>query len=190
MLPLRSVGAAACRWSIACSSVNGASRRFAAQAASGWAMSGLDINLTRFDIVWTNVLQGFGFGLAYTPMMVLAFATLPARHMTEGTAIFNLMRNFGSSLFISAAVVLLVRSTATSYAVMSEHLSAFNKTLGFPGVLGGWTLDTPRGLAGLAGEVQRQAAMIGYLNAFTLFAVTAALAVPLSLLMRPVGRSG
>jgi glycosyltransferase involved in cell wall biosynthesis len=34
--------------------------------------------LTSFDVFWTNALQGFGFGLAYTPMTVLAFATLPA----------------------------------------------------------------------------------------------------------------
>ena len=36
----------------------------------------------------------------------------------------------------------------------------------------------------LATEIQRQAAMIGYINAFYLFATTAALAVPLAWGMR------
>ena len=86
------------------------------QALAAWSMSQLDINLTGFDVFWTNVLQGFGFGLAYTPMTVLAFATLPREQITEGTAVFTLVRNFGSSIFISITVVLLVRSTSVNYA--------------------------------------------------------------------------
>ena len=44
-----------------------------------WLMAQLDINVSSFDVFWMNVLQGFGFGLAFTPMTVLAFATLPAQ---------------------------------------------------------------------------------------------------------------
>jgi hypothetical protein len=40
----------------------------ACQALAGWGMANLDINLTDFDVAWTNALQGFGFGLAFTPM--------------------------------------------------------------------------------------------------------------------------
>jgi MFS transporter, DHA2 family, multidrug resistance protein len=71
-----------------------------AQAVAGWAMAQLDINLSSVDVFWTNALQGFGFGLAYTPMTVLAFATLPAHQLTEGSGVFTLVRNFGSSLYI------------------------------------------------------------------------------------------
>lgn len=159
-----------------------------AQAVSGFAMAQLDINFTMADVFWTNLVQGFGFGLAFTPMSVLAFATLQPRLMAEGMAFFHLLRNFGSSLFISLSVVLLVRSTVTSYAGMAEFISRYNKILEFPTVLGNWTLETPRGLAVIATEMQRQAAMIGYINAFYLFAVTASLAVPLAWLMRDTPR--
>ena len=160
----------------------------AAQSAAGWSMAQLDINMSSFDVFWTNALQGFGFGLAYTPMTVLAFTTLPAQQVTEGTGVFHLVRNFGSSLFISAAVVVLVRSTAVNFAGMSELITPFNKALGYPGVLGIWSLGAPGGLAALSGEIQRQAAMIGYINAFTLYAWTAAAAVPLAWLLRPPPR--
>lgn len=155
-----------------------------AQAVAGLGMARLDINLTDFDVFWTNALQGFGFGLAFTPMSVLAFATLPKAKITEGMAIFHLLRNFGSSLFISLSVVLLVRSTAASYSGLTEAISPFNKVLGFPGVVGLWNLESSGGLLSVANELQRQAAMIGYINAFYLFALTAALAVPLAFLMR------
>jgi DHA2 family multidrug resistance protein len=103
-------------------------------------------------------------------------------------AIFHLVRNFGSSLFISISIVLLIRSTAASYSTLTEHISPFNKVLAYPGSVGLWNLESQGGLLALAGELQRQAAMIGYLNAFSLFAATAAISVPLALLMRDVPR--
>lgn len=155
-----------------------------AQAISGFAMAQLDINLTGSLVFWTNFVQGFGFGLAFTPMSVLAFATLPVRQITEGMALFHLVRNFGSSIFISLSILLLVRSSAANYAGLSEFISDFNKTLALPEAVGLWTTASPRGLLAIAGEIQRQAAMIGYINAFYLFSITAAAAVPLAWMMR------
>jgi len=160
----------------------------ALQAISGFAMAQLDINVSSFDVFWMNVLQGFGFGLAFTPMTVLAFATLPPDRMTEGTGIFHLVRSFGSSLFISASVVLLLRSTSTNYSVFTEYLTHFNKALAYPEVLGFWNLSTPAGLMAISDEMQRQAAMIGFINAFYFFAFAAAAAVPLAWLLRDVPR--
>ena len=100
--------------------------------------------------------------------------------------LFHLMRNFGSSLFISASIVLLIRSTAENYANMTEQISPFNKTLDLPGVAGQWSTQSTDGLVAISGEIQRQAAMIGYINAFYLFTIASAIAVPLAWLMRKV----
>ena len=158
----------------------------ALQAIAGFWMAGFDINVSSADIFWSNALQGFGYGLAFTPMSVLAFATLPKEKVAEGMSMFHLMRNFGSSLFISISVVLLIRSSAANYSQLSESISPFNRVLQFPMVTGSWNVDTSNGLLALAGEIQRQAAMIGYINAFYLFAVTAAVAVPFAWFMRDV----
>jgi DHA2 family multidrug resistance protein len=156
----------------------------AAQAVAAWHMAQFDINLTSFGVFWTNTLQGFGFGLAYTPMTVLAFATLPARQLPEASGIFTLVRNFGSSIYISITVVLLLRSTAANYAHLSEFVSPFNPALPFARLPSAWDFATASGLARIAGEIQRQATMIGYINAFYLLALTAAVAVPLVWMMR------
>ena len=104
-----------------------------AQAYAAWSMA-FDINVGSFDVFWTNALQGFGFGLAYTPMTVLAFATLPAHQITEASGVFTLVRNFGSSLYISVTVVLLVRSTATNYSRLTEFISPYQQgARRFPG---------------------------------------------------------
>jgi DHA2 family multidrug resistance protein len=161
----------------------------AIQAFSGYAMAQLDLNMTQFDVFWTNFVQGFGFGLAFTPMSVLAFATLPTHRVTEGMAFFHLLRNFGSSLFIALSFVLLIRSTAENYATMSEKISPFNRTLGDPNMVGEWSMNTLGGLVALSGEIHRQAAMIGYINAFYFFTLAAALAVPIAWAMRDVPKS-
>jgi len=117
-------------------------------------------------------------------MTVLAFATLPASRLTEASGVFTLVRNFGSTLYISLSVVMLVRSTATNYARLIEIINPLNLSLKGPAVPPAWNIDTTSGLMRLANEVQRQAAMIGYINAFYLLALTAAVAVPLVCFMR------
>jgi DHA2 family multidrug resistance protein len=123
-------------------------------------------------------------------MTVLAFATLPAQKIAEGSGVFTLVRNFGSSIYVSAIVVLLVRSTTANYARMTEFISPYNKALSYPGLPSAWSIDAASGLLRLSNEIQHQAAMIGYLNAFYLMAATAAAGVPLAWLMRPGPRGG
>ncbi|MFM7302701.1 MAG: MFS transporter, partial [Alphaproteobacteria bacterium] len=154
------------------------------QALSGFWMAQFDINVTEAQIFWSHLLQGFGQSIAFTPMTVMAFSTLPAHQVTEGSAIFTLMRNFGSSLFISIAVMMLIRSSGENYARLGEFVTPYNKLLTLPNFPASWDLESASGLFRLAGEIQRQAAMIGYVNAFYLMAATAAISVPLAFFMQ------
>ena len=157
----------------------------AIQAAGGFWMAQFDINLTAFDVFWSHFLMGLGQSVAFTPMTMLAFATLPRHQITEGSAVFTMMRNFGSSLFISLAVLVLVRSTTINYARMTEFVTPYRKELALPD---SWSLETATGLLLLSNEIQRQAAMIGYINAFYLMAFTALAALPLACLLRTAAR--
>jgi MFS transporter, DHA2 family, multidrug resistance protein len=162
----------------------------AIQGGSAFWMATFDINMSEFDVFWSNYLQGLGQSVTFTPMTVMAFTTLPPHQITEGSAVFTLMRNFGSSLFISLSVLVLVRSTSINYARLTEFITPFNSAAAFPLLPPSWDPSTAGGIARLSNELQRQAAMIGYINAFTMLAFTAAAAVPPALLMRnaPKGR--
>jgi MFS transporter, DHA2 family, multidrug resistance protein len=160
----------------------------AIQAGAGFWMAGLDINLTDSQVFWSNLLLGFGQSVAFTPMTVMAFSTLPPRQVTEGSAVFTLMRNFGSSLFISITVLVVSRSTAANYSRLSEVITPYNKTLTMPGLPPQWSLDSVGGMINLSNEILRQAAMIGYLNAFQLMAFVALAATPLAIFMNRVKR--
>ena len=150
----------------------------AIQAVAGFWMAQVDINVTEADVFWTNFLLGLGQSVTFTPMTVMAFSTLPKDQITEGSAMFTMMRNFGASLFISLSVLVLIRSTSISYSEMSQFITPFRFGLD------AWSPETPIGLLQLSGEIQRQAAMIGYINAFLLSGIIAAAAVPLALFMQ------
>ena len=157
---------------------------FACQSVAGWGMAAFDINLTTFGVAWTSALQGFGVGITWVPLTQICFATLGSRYVPQGTAIFHFLRNIGSSIFISVSVALVIRSAQANYADLGRFVSPFHEAWTYPWARGLWSLDTTTGLATLSGEVQRQALMIGYINAFHLFAVTSALVIPLILLVR------
>ena len=157
---------------------------FSCHVIAGFAMAQLDINLTPWDVFWTNVLQGFGVGVIYVPMTIVTFSTLTPRQLAEGSALFHLLRNMGSSVFISLCVSLVVRSTATNYAGLTEHVTIFNELFRYPGLAGLWNIEGREGLAALSGEINRQASMIGYINAFYLYTFAAGAALPLVLFIQ------
>ncbi|MDG1885778.1 MAG: hypothetical protein P8J85_01130, partial [Alphaproteobacteria bacterium] len=113
---------------------------------------------------------------------VLAFSTLTPKLMVEGSGVFNLLRHFGSSIFISISISILIHSSALNYSDMANVMTPFNELLRFPTLTGEWSFEGLSGLSALSGEIKRQAQMIGYLNAFQLFAVAASVAIPFSFL--------
>lgn len=157
---------------------------FALQAVAGWAMWQFDINMTTWDVLWTTWLQGLGVGLIWVPLSVITFSTLAPESVPAGTGIFHLLRNIGSSIHISLSIALVIRTTKVNYAEMVEHITPYNETLTLPWARGLWSLESATGLAALSKEILRQATMIGYLNSFALFAVTALFALPLILLVK------
>jgi DHA2 family multidrug resistance protein len=157
---------------------------FALQGIASYWMAHFDLNVDEGSVFWSHYLVGLGQSTAFTPMTMMAFTTLPKHQITEGSAVFTLMRNFGSSIFISMAVLVLVRSTSINYSEMMEFISPYRRALGVYGLPAPWDPETSTGLSRLAIEVQRQAAMIGYVNAFYLMAVTGFVSVPLACLLR------
>ena len=151
---------------------------FLSQGVSGLLMAQFDLNVSIWDAMWTSAFQGFGNAYLWVPLTVLTFATLPAREMGEGTAVFHLVRNLGSAIFISICVGVVIHYTGVNYSVISEHISPFNEAFRLSGVAGGWNIDTLDGVARAGREVERQASMIGYINAFYLFSAVSFAIVP------------
>jgi DHA2 family multidrug resistance protein len=154
------------------------------QAYAGWAMAQFDINLTTWGVLWTTALQGLGVGLMWVPLSVIALSTLAPEERPDGTAFFHLLRNVGSSIFISVSIALVIRTTKVSYAGLVENFSPYNENLRLPWVTGAWSTESTPELMALSAEALRQANMIGYLNSFLAFAAISLVALPLVFLAK------
>ena len=152
------------------------------QAVAGLWMGSFDINLTSDDVMWSNMLHGFGFGLSYTPMAVLAFSTMRTRYLTQGNAIFALIRMLGSSVFVSLILVVFAHSVAEANLNLASSITIFTRDLIAPWTTALGYLGDSYVKARLAAEIQRQASMVGYINAFHLMTLVPLLTAPLAFL--------
>ncbi len=156
---------------------------FAAMVLSGvWLMT-FNLNVTFVELVLNGIVQGLAVGTIWVPLTVVTFSTLPVSTRAETSSVYHLLRNIGSSFFISLTVTQIVRSTAMNYEHMTELVTPFSRSFSLPWVSGAWNMDSVESLAILSKEMARQAAMISYLNAFGMYTLVSAAAIPLILLV-------
>jgi DHA2 family multidrug resistance protein len=153
----------------------------------GWslhAMTQWNADVGVADIIYTGIVQGVGLGFIFVPLSAIAFATLAPRYRNEGTAMFSLIRNLGSSVGISLVMTVLGHEVQQSHAQIAASITPFRDAFQAPGVPPLWTLSTELGRVALDAEVTRQALTIAYLNDFRFMMYLCLLAVPLLLLLR------
>jgi MFS transporter, DHA2 family, multidrug resistance protein len=151
---------------------------------SGAVMATFDFNVAPETVAWAGIVQGIGTGIMWVPLTTVSFASLSTRLMADGSALFHLLRNFGTSLFIALSFMVVVRSAQISHSEISQNVSPYNEALRYPSVVGYWDVGSLHGLAKLSSEVDRQAQMIGYQNAFIMYAAVCFATIPVLLFVR------
>jgi len=153
---------------------------FILTAASLWWMCQYTLVLSQGDIIWPGVIQGFGLGLVFVPLSAASFATLPGNLRPDGTAIYSLVRNIGSSIGIAVVQVLLVSNTQAAHQGIVSNLD-MNSPAIQNSLYGGGSASA---VTALNGEITRQASMIAYVDDFELMFILTLLALPLLLLIQ------
>jgi len=153
-------------------------------AIAMWQMTGFSLYMGMGPVISTGVLQGFGLGLVFTPLSIVTFSTLPRQILTQGTAIFSLTRNIGSSVGIAIVEALLVENTQIVHSRLVEQLRPDNPLARVPHMAAPFSLTDPSGLGALNMEATRQAAMVAYIDDFKLMMIIIIITLPLLLLLR------
>jgi DHA2 family multidrug resistance protein len=156
---------------------------FAITAFSLWQMMHYTLVLSQSDIVWPGVIQGVGLGLVFVPLSAATFATLSPQMRAEGTALYSLVRNIGSSIGIALVQALLVRNTQIAHASLATQVNAANPAVRDPMSL--YDMATQAGPALINGEITRQASMIAYVDDYRLMMLLTLAVIPMLLLIRP-----
>jgi DHA2 family multidrug resistance protein len=155
-------------------------------------MSGFTPDVSQGTLVRTGIVQGFGLGFIFVPLSTITFATLPPEFRIQGTALFSLVRNIGSSIGISIVISLLARNGQIVHADLAAQITPFNDALQLGTASRIWNMATVAGRAALNGEITRQATIIAFNDDFKLMMIVALTALPLVVMLRrtkPQGRA-
>ncbi len=155
-----------------------------------YEMTGFTPDVSRFTLLRTGIEQGIGLGFLFVPLSTITFATLTPEFRTQGTALFSLMRNLGSSIGISVVIFLLTRNTQAVHSQLVENVTPFNHALHMAAVPHVWNLATALGRAALDAEITRQAAIIAYVDDYKFMMLIALAAMPIVFLLRKAGAQG
>ncbi|WP_082621742.1 MDR family MFS transporter [Bordetella sp. N] len=157
---------------------------FGLTALSLWQMAGYTPQVTEWEIAIPGFIQGLGLGFISVPLTTMTFSTLSRGLRSDGTAIYSLSRNIGSSIGISVMQSLFVRNSSTMHASLATLISA-ETLMQHPDALSQtFDLHGQAGLAGLNALVDNQAAFIAYLNDFRLMLWMTLAAIPCLIFMR------
>jgi DHA2 family multidrug resistance protein len=152
-------------------------------------MAGWSLEIDSWFVVSSGFIQGLGMGLVFMPLNALAFATLDQRYRTDGSSLLNLMRSIGQSAGISMVTVFLARNIQQSHSDLAQHIT--EKTL--PGInlsqLDQFGVGSDAIMGMVDGMINKQAAMVAYIDDFYLMAWITVLVMPLLLLIqKPRGK--
>jgi MFS transporter, DHA2 family, multidrug resistance protein len=158
---------------------------FLMTASSMWIMTQWSLNMDWHWIVYTGLFQGFGMGFVFIPLNGVAFSTLPMRMRTDGSALLYLFRSLGGSFGISIMTTMLARNMQTSHADLAGHITA--------NALPAVDLSSTDRLGSLGEaalqlmnlEINRQAAMIAYLDDFKLMMILLLVISPMIFFLKP-----
>lgn len=142
-----------------------------------WLMSGWSPDMPMLPIVITGIIQGVGISFTIMPVNMIAFATLPANLRTDAAGLTNLFRSIGASIGIAVCTFMLARNIQTSHAELGAQITRMSvpfdldRITAYGGV-------SEAGMRMVDGMVNKQAAMIGYLDDFYMMAILCWAAIP------------
>jgi DHA2 family multidrug resistance protein len=155
--------------------------------------SWLNLQAGFWDIFWPQFVQGIGLGLLFVPLTTVAMDRIAPKDMGHATSLFNLLRNIGGAAGIAVIQTVLSRDRQEHFNVLGAHVSAYapSTQLMFQSLRSAFiargadvVTATSRANAALFGIVQKQAAMLAFIDGFKFLAVVFLVLLPLVFLMK------
>jgi DHA2 family multidrug resistance protein len=158
-----------------------------------FVMAGWNLQLDYRHAVYGRMLQSFGLAFLFIPINVSAFAYVPREQTNMGTGIINLARNVGASVGIASVTTLLERRTQFHMAQLGEHVNTYSAsyrnmasalTASFTASGSSAANAALRAEGMIYATIQRQAAMLSFVDDFKLLGVVFFAIIPLFFLLK------
>jgi len=163
-------------------------------------LSRLSLSVGYWDFFWPQFLMGLSLGLVFVPLTTISMSPIRKENMGNATSLFNLVRNLGGSIGISAVSTMQTRFQQRNINQLGSHvtpydLSARNMMHSLHAMFMSGGSDTVtanhQARAAMFGMVEQQASMLAYNSIFFILAGLFVLMIPFILLMRrPQAKGG
>ena len=164
-------------------------------ALGTWWLSLGNLDMAESNLIWPRVVQILGLGMTTVPLSTIMFRFLPADQTSSAAGIYALVRNEGGSIGIALSSTFLERAAQTHQAYLGAHINPSNPLAaraahalatvhGSVAATGSAADSAYAGLAMLYGQVQRQSALLAYMDQYRMFAYLLAALVPLVLFLK------
>jgi DHA2 family multidrug resistance protein len=156
-------------------------------------LSFLSLEAGPLNFVLPQIVIGLGLSFTFPPLATITVDPIPSEQMGYATSIIALMRNIGGGVGISAVTTLLARREQLHHMILSANVNAYNPAAsGYLKGLGSLMTRQGSGIVGahtgalqmLNGVINRQSAVLSYLDAFRVLALLFVLVAPLIWVMR------
>ncbi len=153
----------------------------------------LTANSVGYDFILPQLINGIGQPMVGLTLSQAATAGLSEDEIPDGTALFSMARNLGGSLGLALTGILIDRRTAFHVAELSQATTANSAAAQervaqiAAGMLHGGSdpaFATMRSLKAIAGEIQRQALVMSYIDGFWLMGIGVLVAIPATLFLK------
>ncbi len=152
-----------------------------------------------WDILGYQVNQGAGMAFMFVPLTTLTMAPIPKIETGYATSLYSVVRNIGCSMGVSFVTTWVARRAQFHQSMLVEHVTSDTPAVrhyvqqarqAFQAAGSDWTTATARAHAKLYSEVQRQASLLSFLEAFRIMGALFLAAAPLVFLMRRRSENG
>jgi DHA2 family multidrug resistance protein len=161
-----------------------------------FGMAGFDLDIDYHTAMMARVVQSAGLAFLFVPINTMAFATVPREKMGSATGLINLARNVGGSSGIAIVTTLLARRTQFHQARLVGNMSPFDPNYvqalaGTAHMLASRGANATQAAAQAQGMfygmLQRQSAMMAFVDSFYVLGIIFLAVVPLMFFIKKVG---
>jgi DHA2 family multidrug resistance protein len=161
-----------------------------------FGMAGFDLDIDYHTAMMARVVQSAGLAFLFVPINTMAFATVPREKMGSATGLINLARNIGGSSGIAIVTTLLARRTQFHQARLVGNMSPFDPNYvqalaGTAHMLASRGANATQAAAQAQGMfygmLQRQSAMMAFVDSFYVLGIIFLAVVPLMFFVKKVG---
>ena len=171
-----------------------------ATAIAMFLVSTFSLDVGFWNFWWPLMIQGAGLGLIFVPLTTVTNDPIPRERMGNATSLFNLMRNIGASMGISAVTTMQFRQMQAHINILGGHVNSSSPAAqqtfrGLEQVFmsrGADAVTAAHQAEGAVwGMVLRQASMLSYNDVFRFLGAMFLVLLPLLFLMKkPKGGKG